>query len=41
VLACDPIPGFLLAMVAAGGLLNQLRQRLSSGQLSTHSKDTA
>jgi 3-isopropylmalate/(R)-2-methylmalate dehydratase small subunit len=41
VLACDPIPGFLLDMVAAGGLLNQLRQRLSSGQLSTHSKDTA
>ena len=27
VLACDPIPGFLLDMVAAGGLLNQLRQR--------------
>jgi len=41
VLACEPIPGFLLDMVAAGGLLNQLRQRLSSGQLSTHSKDTA
>ena len=28
VLPCDPIPGFLLDMVAAGGLLNQLRQRL-------------
>jgi 3-isopropylmalate/(R)-2-methylmalate dehydratase small subunit len=27
-LACDPIPGFLLDMVEAGGLLNQLRQRL-------------
>lgn len=27
VLACDPIPGFLLDMVEAGGLLNQLRQR--------------
>jgi 3-isopropylmalate/(R)-2-methylmalate dehydratase small subunit len=27
-LACEPIPGFLLDMVAAGGLLNQLRQRL-------------
>lgn len=26
-LACDPIPAFLLEMVAAGGLLNQLRQR--------------
>ena len=28
VLPCEPIPEFLLAMVAAGGLLNQLRQRL-------------
>ncbi len=28
VLCCDPIPDFLLDMVAAGGLLNQLRQRL-------------
>lgn len=26
-LACEPIPGFLLEMVAAGGLLNQLRQQ--------------
>ena len=26
-LACDSIPAFLLEMVAAGGLLNQLRQR--------------
>ena len=26
-LDCDPIPSFLLEMVAAGGLLNQLRQR--------------
>ena len=26
-LVCQPIPGFLLDMVAAGGLLNQLRQR--------------
>lgn len=26
-LTCDPIPEFLLAMVAAGGLLNQLRQQ--------------
>jgi 3-isopropylmalate/(R)-2-methylmalate dehydratase small subunit len=41
VLACEPIPGFLLDMVAAGGLLNQLRQRLSSGQVSTQSKDSA
>jgi 3-isopropylmalate/(R)-2-methylmalate dehydratase small subunit len=28
VLPCDPIPDFLLDMVAAGGLLNQLRKRL-------------
>lgn len=28
-LPCDPIPDFLLEMVAAGGLLNQLRKRLS------------
>jgi 3-isopropylmalate/(R)-2-methylmalate dehydratase small subunit len=28
VLRCDPIPDFLLDMVRAGGLLNQLRQRL-------------
>lgn len=28
VLPCAPIPDFLLDMVAAGGLLNQLRQRL-------------
>lgn len=27
-LPCEPIPDFLLDMVAAGGLLNQLRQRL-------------
>ena len=27
-LACDPIPGFLLDMVEAGGLLPQLKQRL-------------
>jgi 3-isopropylmalate/(R)-2-methylmalate dehydratase small subunit len=26
-LRCEPIPGFLLDMVAAGGLMNQLRQR--------------
>ena len=26
-LQCEPIPEFLLAMVAAGGLMNQLRQR--------------
>jgi len=25
--ACEPIPGFLLDMVRAGGLMNQLRQR--------------
>jgi 3-isopropylmalate/(R)-2-methylmalate dehydratase small subunit len=27
---CEPVPDFLLAMVQAGGLLPQLRQRLSS-----------
>lgn len=26
-LSCDPVPDFLLQMVQAGGLLNQLRQR--------------
>ena len=26
-LACEPVPGFLVDMVRAGGLLNQLRQR--------------
>lgn len=29
-LVCEPIPGFLLDMVAAGGLLNQLRVRLAA-----------
>ena len=28
VLRCDPIPDFLLDMVRAGGLMNQLRERL-------------
>lgn len=28
ILACEPIPQFLLDMVAAGGLLNQLRRKL-------------
>lgn len=27
-LACEPIPGFLLDMVEAGGLMNQLKRRL-------------
>jgi len=30
VLACEPIPGFLLDMIEAGGLLNQLKTRLKS-----------
>lgn len=30
VLACEPIPGFLLDMVEAGGLLPQLKQRLEN-----------
>lgn len=29
-LACEPIPGFLLEMVEAGGLLPQLKKRLAS-----------
>jgi 3-isopropylmalate/(R)-2-methylmalate dehydratase small subunit len=29
VLACEPIPGFLLDMVDAGGLLPQLKRRLT------------
>jgi 3-isopropylmalate/(R)-2-methylmalate dehydratase small subunit len=29
-LACDPIPDFLLDMVQAGGLMNQLRRKLQS-----------
>lgn len=29
-LACDPIPGFLLEMVQAGGLMNQLRRKLQT-----------
>ena len=31
-LACEPIPGFLLEMVAAGGLLNQLRLMRGPGR---------
>lgn len=31
-LPCDPIPGFLLDMVEAGGLLPQLRQRFKPAQ---------
>jgi 3-isopropylmalate/(R)-2-methylmalate dehydratase small subunit len=31
VLACQPIPGFLLDLVEAGGLLPQLKQRLKTG----------
>ena len=29
-LACEPIPGFLLDMVQAGGLMNQLRRQLQT-----------
>ncbi|MGN6580125.1 MAG: 3-isopropylmalate dehydratase [Bordetella sp.] len=35
-LACEPIPGFLLDMVRAGGLLNQLKHRLAAGELARH-----
>lgn len=31
-LSCDPIPGFLLDMVQAGGLMNQLRRKLQTQQ---------
>ena len=31
VLRCDPIPGFLFDMVDAGGLLPQLKRRLTTG----------
>lgn len=33
-LHCEPIPGFLLDMVNAGGLLNQLRRRLQAERAS-------
>ena len=33
VLACDPIPPFLLDMVRAGGLMNQLRARFGKEPL--------
>jgi 3-isopropylmalate/(R)-2-methylmalate dehydratase small subunit len=33
VLAIEPIPGFLLEMVEAGGLLAQLRQRLAAKEI--------
>jgi len=36
VLPCEPIPGFLLDMVRAGGLLNQLKHRLATGDLARH-----
>ena len=29
-LACEPVPDFLMAMVRAGGLFNQLKQRLAT-----------
>jgi 3-isopropylmalate/(R)-2-methylmalate dehydratase small subunit len=32
VLACEPIPGFLLDMVEAGGLLPQLKRRLNTSK---------
>ena len=32
VLACDPIPGFLLDMVEAGGLLPRLKRRLEASR---------
>ena len=35
-LACEPIPGFLLDMVDAGGLMAMLRSRLADGSLKRH-----
>ena len=35
-LACEPIPGFLLDMVRAGGLMNQLRQRTRKAEKDAH-----
>ena len=35
-LRCDPIPGFLLDMVDAGGLLPQLKRRLTNRQETHH-----
>ena len=32
VLACEPIPAFLLEMVGAGGLFEQLKQRFAQGR---------
>lgn len=32
-LPCEPVPGFLLDMVQAGGLLMQLKRRLADGSL--------
>src|SRR5690606_23152365 len=32
-LPCEPVPGFLLDMVRAGGLLMQLKRRLADGSL--------
>jgi 3-isopropylmalate/(R)-2-methylmalate dehydratase small subunit len=31
-LACEPVPNFLMDMVRAGGLLQQLRERLKDGR---------
>jgi len=36
-LPCEPIPAFLLDMVAAGGLMNQLRHRLRGPQAAKES----
>ena len=35
-LRCEPIPGFLLDMVAAGGLLPQLKRQLQNRQENPH-----
>lgn len=35
-LPCEPIPGFLLDMVQAGGLMMQLKKRLADGSLTRH-----
>lgn len=40
VLACDPIPGFLLDMVDAGGLLPQLKARFATAKAARHPEET-
>jgi 3-isopropylmalate/(R)-2-methylmalate dehydratase small subunit len=36
VLACEPVPGFLMDMVRAGGLMKQLRQQFAGKESNAH-----